>query len=741
MFASLKIAPKLAFSAVVFLLPTIFALGMLVAEQNIEIDFAGQERVGVRYLRGVIALQSRAALAELRGEKQGSDWAEKLAQLQEQYGGTLQTSEQANAAVLALAPTAGLQITRAKLRDLITRIGDRSNLILDNVLVTYYATDVLLNRLPDLIDRITTSASLSGDGKSSAQREAAFLIATGGLADTLDGMSGSIASTFDNNEDGTVKTALGMEWTALHGQIARYVDALQRGEATPAMATLLLDALSSFNEHGCSELTRLLDARVSALEMRQWRNAGVSALLFGLAALAMLLVARSLLVRPLVALAAVTSRLSKGEIDGELVHSTQRDEIGDLSRALISFRDALLRNRSLEAERALESERRQTRQGELEALARDFNQSVSGQLETVSRAASGLHDAAAMLTNSAARTSHRSQSVEGSAQQAQHNAGIVASAAEELAVSCREIAHQIERSSAATEHLVGQAQRARNLVDELTNVVVGTGQVIELINTVAGQTNLLALNATIEAARAGDAGKGFAVVAQEVKALAAQTSRATGDITERIEAVHRSARDATAIIQQMADLVHDVDSTSSAIAAAVTEQVAATEEISRNISEAARSTATVFTGIGAVRQDAASAGTISADLQQAAQDLDQQARVLKADVDHFVGAMARSTERRTSTRHELRSTVQIRRGADPAVEAEAINISEGGIAVRVSMSARCGDIVELNGLTPTPVRGRVVEYTDRVLRMQFQFDEQTELSIRQYVSGLVKKAA
>ncbi len=741
MLSSLKIGPKLGLSAVVFLLPTIFGMGMLVSEQNIQIDFTAQEVLGGRYLHGLVDIQSSAAQAALRGQRMAPDWAAKLHDLQSQFGTTLETASQADDAATALDPAGDITAARGKLRDLIVRIGDRSNLILDNVLDSYYTTDAVLNRLPDLIDRVSNVAALQPGQSANAQAMATFLIASGGMSDTVDGLQASLSAAFSDNQDGSLQQALGQDWQKLHAEIDQFTAALQKGEATPAMTSELLSHLSSFSDHSAAALTELLENRVGALHARQWRNAGLTALLFAAAAAAMLLLARAMVVLPLRRAVLATQRLAQGDVAVELQKATTADEVGDLARALIVFREALIENRSFEASRAVADQERRVRQEALENLARDFNLSVSGQLETVSRAANNLNGSAQQLSASAARTGERSQLVEGSAQQAQQNAGIVASAAEQLAASCREIAIQIQRSSTTTEDLVSHADRARTLVDELTSVVVGTGQVIELINTVAGQTNLLALNATIEAARAGEAGKGFAVVAQEVKALAAQTSRATGDITSRIEAVHQSAKGATDIIQQMADLVNQVDQTSSAIAAAVTQQVAATEEISRNIAEAARSTDTVFHGIGEVREDAVAAGSVANNLQGAATALTEQAAVLKVDVDHFVSAMARSTDRRSAVRHSLQRKLHIQLGNAAGVAGQMVNISESGLAVRTTLGARCGDAVAVCGLTADAIRARVVDNEAGLLRLQFQFDERTELAVRNFIAMHTKRAA
>ena len=450
MFASLKLAPKFALPAVIFLVLIVVALGVLVADRNTQIDFTTQQARGARYLRGVAEIHGSAALASLGHQGAQADWRGKVDQLQSRFGRALQTNVQAEAAMQSMSNDADLSTMRAKLRDLIVRIGDRSNLILDQQLDSYDMADIVLNRLPDLMDRVVVTAEMQNNS-SASQQGASFLIATAALAETVDGLSASLGSAFDTNADGSLKSALGTEWGGLHDQIAHFTEALHTGEASTAMAASLLGRLQLFDEHACAELTRLLDRRVDSLEAGQWRNAGVNAVLFGLAALVMFVVARAMIIRPLSQLAAATRYLANGEHDTLLEHRNMHDALGELSQALSGFRDALLRNRTLEAARASAFAEQRSRQQELEALARDFAQTVSNQ--------PGLQ-----------------------------STDIVASAAEELAASYREIAALMERSTATTEELLGRAARAHKLVDELTDVVVGTGQVIDLINTVAGQT-------------------------------------------------------------------------------------------------------------------------------------------------------------------------------------------------------------------------------------------------------------
>ena len=166
----------------------------------------------------------------------------------------------------------------------------------------------------------------------------------------------------------------------------------------------------------------------------------------------------------------------------------------------------------------------------------------------------------------------------------------VASATEEMSLSVNEISCQVQESARIASDAVDQARTTNDRVSELSKAATRIGDVVELINTIAGQTNLLALNATIEAARAGDAGRGFAVVASEVKALAEQTAKATGEISQQITGIQAATQESVNAIKEISSTIEKLSGISSAIAAAVEEQGAATQEISRNVQQASMGT-------------------------------------------------------------------------------------------------------------------------------------------------------
>jgi len=186
---------------------------------------------------------------------------------------------------------------------------------------------------------------------------------------------------------------------------------------------------------------------------------------------------------------------------------------------------------------------------------------------------------------------------------------------------------------------VGQARATNDRVSELSKAASRIGDVVALINTIAEQTNLLALNATIEAARAGDAGRGFAVVASKVKALAEQTSKATGEIGQQITGIQAATQDSVNAIKEISSTIEKLSGISSTIAAAVEEQGAATQEISRNVQQAAQGTQQVSSNISDVQRGASETGSASSQVLSAAQSLSSDSIRLKTEVGKFLNTV------------------------------------------------------------------------------------------------------
>jgi methyl-accepting chemotaxis protein len=215
----------------------------------------------------------------------------------------------------------------------------------------------------------------------------------------------------------------------------------------------------------------------------------------------------------------------------------------------------------------------------------------------------------------------------------------VAAATEELTSSVKEIGRQVTESTRITGLAVEQASRSSATIQDLAKAAQRIGDVVELINTIAGQTNLLALNATIEAARAGEAGRGFAVVASEVKALAEQTAKATGEIGQQILAIQEATKESVGSIQEIGATIRSVNEIATAIAAAVEEQGMATAEIARNVQEAARGTQEVSSNISGVSQAASETGQTATRLLSSANELSQQSETLRTQVEGFFAAI------------------------------------------------------------------------------------------------------
>ncbi|MGX4806954.1 methyl-accepting chemotaxis protein [Bradyrhizobium guangdongense] len=342
--------------------------------------------------------------------------------------------------------------------------------------------------------------------------------------------------------------------------------------------------------------------------------------------------------QPLALMRAAMIELAKGNFAIVLPGLGRPDEIGEIAQAVETFKINAERKAREEAEEKIRQDRlaAERRRADMIRMADDFEGAIGEIVETVSSAATELEASATSLTSTAGRSTELATLVEAASEEAATNVQSVASAAEELTASVNEISRQVQASARIAGEAVSQAGQTNDRVGELSRAAARIGDVVELINAIAGQTNLLALNATIEAARAGEAGRGFAVVASEVKALAEQTAKATGEIGQQIASIQGATNESVGAIRTIGGTIERLSEISSTIASAVEQQGAATSEISRNVQSAAAGTTQVSANISNVRQGAVETGSASTQVLSAAKSLSGDSNRLKFEVGKFL---------------------------------------------------------------------------------------------------------
>ena len=360
--------------------------------------------------------------------------------------------------------------------------------------------------------------------------------------------------------------------------------------------------------------------------------AAALALTFG----AMMAVTRRV-IKPLHNMRDAMLKVASGDLTVDTGYGERRDEIGALAGALETFKQQAADKVRIEQQERDRNAGATARQRAIETYVGEFESTVRQTLDQLNNASGQMRNTSAGLSTVSRQTNERIQVAQKASGDASMSVESVASASEELSASINDISQQAAHAAGIASRAVNRARETDGTVQGLAKSASRIGEVVGLINTIAAQTNLLALNATIEAARAGEAGRGFAVVASEVKSLASQTAKATDDISEQISDIQKVAGEAIDAIKGIGSIIGEVNEVATAIAAAVQQQGAATQEITRSTQFASQGTKNVSDNITGVKADADAAAAAADDVKRASESLETQSQQLGQQVTQFLG--------------------------------------------------------------------------------------------------------
>jgi len=328
--------------------------------------------------------------------------------------------------------------------------------------------------------------------------------------------------------------------------------------------------------------------------------------------------------------------LSGGDLQTEIYRSTQNDEIAAMAQSLQIFRDSMIEARALSTTQDRDRSAKAERASRMEARIAEFEATVRAALHNLQHSANSMQATAQSMSATADQSSALVSTVASAAEETSVNVQTVSSGTEQLSSSISEIGRQVVTSAQIARKAVDEASQTDATMQGLAENASRISVVVDLIQVIASQTNLLALNATIEAARAGEAGRGFAVVASEVKSLANQTAKATDEIRAQIASMQQVTTSAVGAIRNIGNTISEINEVTTAIAAAVEQQGAATREIARNIQHAAGGTAEVSSNIVGVSTASVEAGAAASEVLNASGALRREADLLREEIDAFL---------------------------------------------------------------------------------------------------------
>jgi len=431
--------------------------------------------------------------------------------------------------------------------------------------------------------------------------------------------------------------------------------------------------------------------------------------------------------RPVQALTAATQSLAAGNLETAIPGQDRGDEVGSMSQALLVLRDAAAARRKLEQEIAVERAAKDRRQAAIDRHTQDFGSTIVAVMAQLTDSSGKMHQASSEMVGAIARTQAGAVATAEGARESAMNLSTVVSAAEEMSASVNEISQQIAHVSRAARDATERVSQTDEKVVRLAKAAEQIGTVVGLISQIAGQTNLLALNATIEAARAGEAGKGFAVVASEVKALAAQTAKATCDIGAQVEDIRTATADTVHMVSGVRTAIDQMENVVSAIAAAMEQQSAATREIAMNAGAVAGTTQTAVQAMDEVCSVVEVSDATSRAVSAEAGEIASTSNRLRQEMDQFLKTMANPVEdnrRGYERRAGAGLRALLRSGPQSGRDAPVQDISRGGIALLSDWTPAPGELVSLAlGGSPKLAVGRVIRALDGVLAIAFAQDQ------------------